>query len=195
MLTLLVAGTAWPEARARWVLDACERGQRAFHVVAGNRHDVYALARAAKERGVTPRDALRASVLARAFTAHQLASLLEDTLPMLMAERLAYAAVVDPLDLAADEAELSAEEGLVLLQHGLARLRVLAKRKPGLPLLVVQHPGAGKREHWDALLAACDACAVLDARPRGAQATLRGWLPEPGVSAPGPHPAHVPQPA
>lgn len=178
------------------MLEAHEAGQRAFHVVAGNRHDVYALARLAKERGVDPKLALQASVLARAFTAHQLASLLEDTLPVAMADRLAYAAVVDPLDLYADEEELRHEEGLALLQRGLAKLHVLSKRKPDLPLLVVQHAGVGTREHWQALLAVCERVVSLDRAPRRPeQVPLTAWLPQPEVSAVGPHLAHVPQPA
>ncbi|HEV8359040.1 MAG TPA: hypothetical protein VGR28_01150 [Candidatus Thermoplasmatota archaeon] len=198
MLTLLVAGSAWGKERARWVLDAHAQGQRAFHVIAGNRHDVYALAAAAKARGVLPQEALDASVLARAFTAHQLAALVEDTLPLMMADKLAYAAVVDPLDLYADEDELRPEEGLALLQRGLAKLRLLARRRPSLPLMVVQHPGAGQRVHWDALLQAVDACEFLEAAPRRAtQAALAAWVPvqAPEVTAHGPHAAHVPQPA
>jgi len=196
VLTLLVAGTAWPEVRARLVLEAYERGERGFHVIAGNRHDVYALASLAKERGMDPKAVLRASVLARAFTAHQLASLLEDTLPVMMADRLGYAAVVDPLDLYANEEELRPEEGLALLQRGVAKVRLLAKRRPGLPLFIVQHPGVGAKAHWDALLAACDACCALDqAPPVRAQVPLTAWLPKPEVSTPGPHLAHVPQPA
>jgi hypothetical protein len=177
------------------VLDAYEQGRRGFHVVAGNRHDVYAVARLAKERGMPPEAVLRASVLARAFTAHQLASLLEDTLPLAMADGLGYAALVDPLDLYADEEELRREEGLALLQRGVAKVRLLARRKPGLPMFIVQHAGAGGRAHWDVLLQACDARVFLDTAPRSAQRTLRDWLPAAEVVEHGPHAAHVPQPA
>lgn len=209
MLVLLVSQASWAAERARLVLAAHRCGQRAFQVIAGNRHDVYGLAAAAKAEGLDPREVLRSSVLARAFTAHQLASLLEDTLPVAMAEPLAFAAVVDPLDLYADEEELSREEGIALLQRGLAKLRLLARRRPEVPLFVVQRPGSGAPPHWDCLQAVVDASVLLDAAPlrrrRAPALPLTAWLPpEPAPLAPpapvapevmthGPHHAHVPQ--
>lgn len=194
-LTLLVDAGAWSQQRTRWVLEAYQRGRRSFHVIAGNRHDVYALAAAAKAQGLDPREVLRSSLLARAFTAHQLAALLEDALPVAMAERLGFVAVTDPLDLYADEEEVAWEEGIALLQRGLAKLRLLARRRPEVPIVVVQRPGAGTARHWALLEEAAHERRLL-ARPsaRGArQAPLTAWTVE--VTLPGPHDAHVPQPA
>lgn len=194
MLALLVAPD-WARERARRVLDAHRRGLRVFQVVAGNRHDVYALAAAAKAQGLDPSEALRASVLARAFTAHQLAALLEDTLPLMMADRLGLVAVVDPLDQYASE-EVGWEEGMALLQRGMARLRLLARRRPEVPVLVVQRPGVGSRKHWEVLTQAVEALVAPEPAARARQLPLSAWLPQPReVMPPGPHPAHVPQPA
>lgn len=197
MLTLLVAGSAWAQERARRVVEAHRAGQRAFQVVAGNRHDVYALAAAAKAEGLDPREVLKASILARAFTAHQLASLLEDTLPVMLADRLGFVAVTDPLDLYASD-EVGREEGIALLQRGMAKLRLLAHRSP-VPILVVQHPGAGSAAHWEALAAVADVRAVLPPPPArgGGQPSLEAWMPAeaPEVRVVGPHAAHVPAPA
>lgn len=215
MLALLVAGQGWAGERARRVLEAHRRGLRTAHIIAGNRHDVYALAAAAKVEGLDPAEVLRSSILARAFTAHQLAALLEDTLPVLMADRLGLVAVVDPLDQYANTEEVAEEEGIALLQRGLAKLRLLARRRPDLPLLVVQHPGAGERKHWELLEAAVESVVLPPGQaPRQRQQVLTTWMPQrveaeggivqldrprperaPEVMPLGPHHAHVPQPA
>ena len=179
MLTLVVPRHGWEPERARLVLEAHRQGRRALHIVGGNRLDVYALANAARAAGLDPVAALRSSVIARAFTAHQLSALIEDTLPQALTRDVALVLVSDPLDVYAGE-DVGREEGSVLLQRAASALAMLAGRRRDVRFIVVQDPRQGQRRHWRILEAAAHAVAAWPSQDAHArQATLEPWIVRP----------------
>lgn len=149
----LLEGRAGVEAiRHRLVIDCATRGRSIVQIVGGNRLDSTALARRAQALGLDPGYVLRASVVARAFTAYQLSVLVEERLPAHLAadDEAALAVVTDPLALYTDE-DVRANEGRSLATQALASIRETA-REQACPLLVVQprrphrRPAPGRRD-------------------------------------------------
>lgn len=142
----LVEGRAGVEAmRHRLVLDCAARGRSVMHIVGGNRLDSTGLARRAQAQGLDPGYVLRASVVARGFTAYQLSVLLEERLPAYLAEDdvAALAVVSDPLALYTDE-DIRRREGRRLAKQALASIRCTADEHD-VPVLIVQPPRPDRR--------------------------------------------------
>lgn len=156
-LTLLEATVSVEPVRHRLVIDCATRGRPLVQIVAGNRLDSPGLARRAQAQGLDPGYVLRASVLARAFTAYQLSVLVEERLPAQLADEEAagLAVVSDPLSLYTDE-DVRPVEGRRLAEQAFASLQATAKEH-ACPLLVTQRlradglpaggrPAPGRRE-------------------------------------------------
>lgn len=137
----LLEGRAGVEAiRQRLVVDCAARGRSVMHVVGGNRLDSTSLARRAQARGLDPGYVLRASVVARGFTAYQLSVLVEERLPAHLADHndVALAVVSDPLALYTHE-DVRCTEGRTLAEQALASLSRTAEDHT-CPVLLVQPP-------------------------------------------------------
>lgn len=142
----LLEGRAGVEAmRHRLVIDCAVRGRSVLHVVGGNRLDSTRLARRAQASGLDPGYVLRASVIARGFTAYQLSVLLEERLPAHLDEHpsAAVALVSDPLALYTDE-DVRRREGARLAEGALDAL-ARAARDRERPVVVVQPPTPARR--------------------------------------------------
>lgn len=114
-------------AEARLILDAVAAGQSVLLVSGDNRVDAYGLLALARRRGIEEAVAQDVSV-ARAFTVHQLASLLVDHLPRMTDEtRADLVLVAGLLDLFLDE-DVQPAEGLVLLRRVLRALPTVRAR-------------------------------------------------------------------
>lgn len=156
-LTLLEMGSGFQALRHRLILDCAASGRSVLQLVSaaegavmtghgharavaiGHRLDSTQLARKALARGLDPAYVLRASVIARAFTAYQLSALVHGTLPEALAagdHRHALAIVTDPLSLYTEE-DVPRREGLALAEQATQALSRVAKDH-GIPLLVVQ---------------------------------------------------------
>jgi hypothetical protein len=141
-VSLLVASPrALSEAETRLILDTVARGEDVALVSGDNRLDAYGLLARARARGLE--DAVADGVLlARAFTVHQLAALLEETLPRMAAERSAgLALVTGVLEPFLDE-DVRPSEARVLLARVLRTLRAWAARS-GVPLVLTHAPAEG----------------------------------------------------
>lgn len=142
----LLEGRAGVEAmRHRLVIDCAVRGRSVMHVVGGNRLDSTRLARRAQAKGLDPGYVLRASVVARGFTAYQLSVLLEERLPAHLDEHpsAAVALVSDPLALYTDE-DVGRTEGTRLAEGALDALGRAASEHDR-PIVVVQPPTPARR--------------------------------------------------
>lgn len=143
-LTLLEGEAALlSAAEARLVLDAAARGLDALLVSGDNRLDAYGLLAHARTRGLE--DALADGlVLARAFTVHQLAALVEETLPRMARERPAgrvgVAVVAGLLDPFRDE-DVRPSEARALLRRVLRGLAAWSA-SAGVPAVATFTPGA-----------------------------------------------------
>ncbi len=142
---LLEAQGPWESVRCQLILEAYRRGLPVYQVVAGDRIDPYALTRAAQRAGVPPGPVLEHSLVARAFTSHQLSSLVHETLPR-QVPGPALVMLTDPLDLYAG-GEVDAREGRMLARDALRRFASLIARR-GAYGVVVTRPfarrGAGE---------------------------------------------------
>ncbi len=98
-------------------------GAEAVFIDGGNTFDPYALAQFAQCEGAPSREVLSRIQVARAFTAHQLCALIEETLPELVAAHQPALLVVDEIvrlfyddDVAWKEAQSRFEQALVALR-------------------------------------------------------------------------------
>lgn len=139
-VTLLEGRPGVEAIRQRLVVDCAARGRSVMHVVGGNRLDSTSLARRAQARGLDPGYVLRASVVARGFTAYQLSVLVEERLPTHLADHddVALAVVSDPLALYTHE-DVRCTEGRKLAEQALASLSRTAEDH-ACPVLLVQPP-------------------------------------------------------
>jgi hypothetical protein len=142
---LLEAQGPWESVRCQLVLEAYRRGLPVYQVIAGDRIDPYSLSRAARRVGLEAEDVLGHSLLARAFTAHQLSSLIHQGLPRYIAGP-SLVLLTDPMDLYAG-GEVDPAEGRILARNALRRFAaIIAKR--GAYGVVVTRPfprrGAGE---------------------------------------------------
>lgn len=159
-LTLLEMGPGFQTLRHRLVLDCATSGRSVLQLVSaaegavitgrgdaravaiGHRLDSTRLARKALACGLDPAYVLRASVIARAFTAYQLSSLVHGTLPEALAsDHHALVIATDPLSLYTEE-DVPRREGIALAQQATEAL-AQAAQDHGVPLLVVQPPMGG----------------------------------------------------
>lgn len=160
-LTLLEMGRGFQAVRHRLVLDCATSGRSVLQFISaaegavitgrgdaravaiGHRLDSTRLARKALAHGLDPAYVLRASVIARAFTAYQLSSLMHDTLPEALAGTDHHALVLatDPLSLYTED-DVPRREGRVLAEHATQAL-AQAAQDHDLPVLVVQPPMGG----------------------------------------------------
>lgn len=136
---LLEAGGPWWSVRHRLVLEAFERGLPVLQVVAGNRLDPYGLARAAQRAGHRPEEVLDHSLMARAFTAHQLSALVEEELPSRL-DGPALVLFADPLALYQND-EIRPAEGRRLLRRALRRFHALVRAHNAYGV-ILEHPFA-----------------------------------------------------
>ncbi|MHB8605725.1 MAG: hypothetical protein ACYDCK_10770 [Thermoplasmatota archaeon] len=144
-LTLLVAShDALADLEARLLLEVASRGLDSLLICGDNRLNAHRLLALARSRGVE--DALADGVhLARAFTVHQFAALLEETLPRLAAARAPYAGVALAtgfLDLFLDE-DVRAAEARVLLSRTVRRLAEWS-REQAFPVVATLAPTASR---------------------------------------------------
>lgn len=146
---LVEAHGPWDSVRCQLVLEAYRRGLPVYQLVGGHRLDPYALARSARRAGLDPEDVLGHSLVARAFTAHQLSSLVHETLPR-QVPGPALVMLMDPLDLYAGE-EVDAREGRVLAREALRRFSGLVSRRGAYGVVATR--GFSRRGPGEELLA------------------------------------------
>lgn len=140
-LTLVEGAPAFlSRIEARHILDAAERGMDALLVSGDNRLDAYGLLAQARVRGLE--DAVADGlVLARAFTVHQFAALVEETLPrMAEGRRPAVALVTGLLEPFRDE-DVRPAEARILLRRVLRTLDAWGASS-GVPVVATYTPGA-----------------------------------------------------
>ena len=90
-------------AALRIAVSALLAGETVFWVEGANRFDLYTLTEAAKKWGVDPHPLLRRIEIARAFTIHQIDTLVARSLPRVLRERPDAPAIIsDPLALCWD---------------------------------------------------------------------------------------------
>ncbi len=160
-ITLLEMGRGFQTLRHRLVIDCAISGRSVLQLVSaaegavltgrgdaravaiGHRLDSTRLARKALACGLDPAYVLRASVLARAFTAYQLSTLVHATLPETLATTDHHALVIatDPLSLYTEE-DVPRREGLALAEQATDAL-AQAACDHRMPVLVVQPPMGG----------------------------------------------------
>jgi hypothetical protein len=113
-------------AALRISVSALLAGETVFWVEGANRFDLYTLTEAAKKWGVDPHPLLRRIKIARAFTVHQLDTLVTRSLPRALRERPDAPAVIsDPLALCWDD-EVPYAEARRVVQRLAVAIRGLA---------------------------------------------------------------------
>lgn len=149
-------------ALATWVTArfACER-KTVRIICADNRFDAYAVARMARFKGITARDALNSIKVARAFTAYQLVELVRDLNPHLPDSVILISGVCSPFF---DE-DLSLVDAARIFYKTLWRLVELGRG--GMTLLLTQPaPPANMRRAYflKDLCRACDITMSFDGK-------------------------------
>jgi hypothetical protein len=134
-VSLLVAPPeALTEAETRLILDAVARHEDVLLICGDNRLDAYGLLARARPLGLE--NALADGVLlARAFTVHQFAALLESTLPQMAEERVAGLALVTGILEPFLDEDVRPAEARVLLSRVLRTLEAWSQRS-GVPLVL-----------------------------------------------------------
>lgn len=132
---VLVCGDHAPELATRVISRAVCRGKQVRFICGDNRFDPYAVARFAKQNKKRPQDAMRSILIARAFTAYQLAELVN---------RLDPAAPPHGVTIISGPCSLFIDEGVRIVDA--ARLfyrmlwRLVELSRSGMPLLLAQGP-------------------------------------------------------
>lgn len=165
-------------AALRIAVSALLAGETVFWVEGANRFDLYTLTEAAKKWGVDPHPLLRRIKIARAFTVHQLDTLVTRSLPRALRERPDAPAVIsDPLALCWDD-EVPYAEARRIVQRLVVAVRGLASR--GFRLVVTcSDPPAHNRDRARLLdLLRPAATRIIDtARPESAFGTSPNYSP------------------
>lgn len=173
-LTLLVAPMpVLEDLEARLLLDAVAHGGEALLACGDNRLDAYALLRRARTRGLG--DALADGTwLSRAFTVHQLVTLLEDTLPRLARERPARVALVTGLLGTFLDEDVEPDEARTLLRRSLRHLAAWAAESR-LPVAATLETPVGPAARALAGIARTESPFLLEvlSHPLGWKACLR----------------------
>jgi hypothetical protein len=119
---------------AGWVVL---RGLTVLYVDGANAFDPYILSRLARDTGQSPRAVMQRLRLSRAFTCHQLETLIMDRLPGAIAEHRPGLVVISGWSHLFHDENVPAREAFRLLQNTARRIRSLAEA--GQPILAT-HP-------------------------------------------------------
>jgi hypothetical protein len=176
-IALLVAPPqALGEAEARLILETVARREDVLLVSGDNRIDALGLLARARVRGLE--DAVADGLVeTRAFTVHQFATLLEETLPRMAKERRAgLALVTGVLEPFLDE-DVRPDEARVLLARVLRALRAWSAGS-GVPLVLTHAPAHGAHAARLAALVAAAASARIEPARAPAQPRLEAYYGE-----------------
>ena len=132
---VLVCGDHASELATRIISRTVCRGRQVRFICGDNRFDPYAVARFAKQHKRRPQDALRSILIARAFTAYQLAELVN---------RLDPASPSHGVTIISGPCSLFLDEGLRMVEAARRFYRMLWRlvelSRSGMPLLLAQGP-------------------------------------------------------
>jgi hypothetical protein len=162
-------------------------GRTVLYVDGANAFDPYLLSRLAREAGQPPRAAMQRLRLSRAFTCHQLETLLAERLPVAIAHFHPGLVVISGWSHLFHDENVPAREAFRLLQTSARRVRALAEA--GQPVLAT-HPAEPATPRLAALEAILVAAAdtVLRLREEAGRVLAVCEKPEPSG---GPRPAEL----
>jgi hypothetical protein len=153
---VLVCGDHASELATRIISRAVCRGKQVRFICGDNRFDPYAVARFAKRHKKRPQDAMRSILIARAFTAYQLAELVN---------RLDPAAPSDSVTIISGPCSLFLDEDIRIVdaaRHFYRMLwRLVELSQSGMPLLLAQGPMPADTRRGYLLTDLCRAADVI----------------------------------
>ena len=164
--------------------QAALRGLTVLYVDGANTFDPYILSRLAKDAGQPPKAILQRLHLSRAFTCHQLETLIAERLPLAIARYRPGLVVVSGWSHLFHDENVPAREALRILQHTGRRLRSLAE--VGQPILAThpEEPATPRLRPLGEILARAATTVVRLREEEGEVLALQEKPPSPH----GPHP-------
>jgi hypothetical protein len=125
---VLIAGSRPEELTVYLSAFAAARGFEVLVADGANAFDPYIVSRFARKEGLPPEELLKKIRVARAFTCHQLATLVRERLETRMAEeKTSLVVLLGPATLFADE-DVPGEEAALLFRKMLAGVRGMSRR-------------------------------------------------------------------